>query len=91
MFHRGKAIAFKLDRLPHVYYFNPDCSLLLSLSCSKVTVIFEPSGFFQTNVATVAITVGNNAFIRRKSRYLYHIRNFYLRRFAEKERKVDIY
>jgi hypothetical protein len=39
------------DRLPPVPYFSPDCSLLLSLPCSKITVILEPSGFCQTNVA----------------------------------------
>ncbi|MEH1774074.1 hypothetical protein [Nostoc sp.] len=42
------------DRLPLVSYFNPDCALLLSLSYSKVTLILEPSGFSQTNVAIVA-------------------------------------
>ncbi|MDZ8135800.1 MAG: hypothetical protein RM049_10930 [Nostoc sp. DedQUE04] len=50
----SQAIAVQLDRLPLVSYFNPDCDLSLSLSCSKMTVILEPSGFSQTKVAIVA-------------------------------------
>ncbi len=50
----SQAIAVQLDRLPLVCYFNPDCDLSLSLSCSKMMVILELSGFSQTKVAIVA-------------------------------------